>query len=238
MTVEIVKMEWDSEFFSYPVGRALLKEFKAEDFQELKSVLNKNNYTLIYTYPLDEISKNTLIDLYKKPVDTKTTFEKLKNNFAEYGENQNIASYREPDQYEKMKELAFISGEFSRYKTDKNFGGNEFERLYTKWLDNSISKIIADDILVYTDNKEIKGMVTYKIKDDELTIGLIAVDVGTQGKGIGKSLMKAVENRAIENNVNKILVSTQEENISATSFYGSCGYTIKEKKEIFHIWLT
>jgi dTDP-4-amino-4,6-dideoxy-D-galactose acyltransferase len=64
-----------------------------------------------------------------------------------------------------------------------------------------------------------------------------SVDTKEQGQGIGKMLMQSVENIAFQKNIKKIIVYTQLENKKAMAFYHSCGYTIKEQKEIYHLWI-
>ena len=42
----------------------------------------------------------------------------------------------------------------SRFNLDKKFGRTKFEELYVKWVDNSINKVFADDLLIYKENNQ------------------------------------------------------------------------------------
>jgi len=55
-------------------------------------------------------------------------------------------------------------------------------------------------------------------------IGMIGVLSGHQGKGIGKKLMKAMEDFARTSGVRKIYVDTGSDNLQANIFYLKCGY--------------
>ena len=83
---------------------------------------------------------------------------------------------------------------------------------------------------------DVVGMVTFKISNEILTIGLIGVDPDFRGQNIGASLMYAVENYAIEQKVSRINVSTQGDNIGAINFYNKNQYSIESTKYIYHLW--
>jgi dTDP-4-amino-4,6-dideoxy-D-galactose acyltransferase len=181
---------------------------------------------LIQVYPLDDISRDTLLENNILLADTKVVFQKQNDSFT-FGKCTNTSSYNSNDDYNKIEKLALLSGKYSRYNLDRNFINNEFSQLYKEWLANSISK-----------DRIIKGFVTYKLelKSEQIVIGLIAVDGSEQGKGIGKELLQSIENIAISNRIKQIIVATQLQNKRAMQFYLSCGYAIKEQQQIYHLW--
>lgn len=65
---------------------------------------------------------------------------------------------------------------------DKNFGENNSKKLYREWINNSLNKKIADDIVVYIYDYKIIGFLTYKASNEIATVGMIAVDKEHQGK--------------------------------------------------------
>ena len=91
-------------------------------------------------------------------------------------------------------------------------------------------------MLVYQENKQTLGFVTYKIEKDFATIGLVAVDSFSQGKGIGGKLIDAVENKLISNGVFKLIIPTQLENTNACNFYKKLNYKVHETTAIKHYW--
>lgn len=137
-----------------------------------------------------------------------------------------------------IKELAYQSGEYSRFRQDTNMTNQEFEILYNIWIEKSISKEIATDILVARSGEGIiTGMVTYKLLDTLVEIGLIGIDRATRGKGLGTKLMHAVCALAKQNGCKTLYVTTQETNVQACYFYRKLGGQVHDQKLIYHFWL-
>lgn len=59
-----------------------------------------------------------------------------------------------------------------------------FETLYGLWIKRSLNGEIATDVLGYVDNGRILGILTYRQKENEATIGIIAVDSQASGHGV------------------------------------------------------
>jgi dTDP-4-amino-4,6-dideoxy-D-galactose acyltransferase len=234
--LKIEELKWDTDFFGYQICKVEIENFHVDQFEGLILYLNKSNVKLVYVYPLDNISTNTLKTFEIPVIDTKITFEK-EGGFS-LNALTSITSFVAIEKSEDLEKLALISGEYSRFKKDIKFSNHEYFRLYKEWIRKSISREIANDVLVYKKGCNILGFVSYSItKTSDIVIGLIAVDPKESGQGIGKLLMQAVENAAVQKNVNKIIVSTQLENIRALAFYQSCGFTKKKQQEIFHLWI-
>lgn len=159
-------------------------------------------------------------------VDRKISYQKDVQNV----EDQNgIKSYEGP-LTDKLLQLAFQSGEYSRFKIDARLGVEKFRSLYKLWISKAID---SNSILTNADQS---GMITYVINEYCLNIGLIAVDETVRGKGIGKKLMRGAEKKAFELGLKTILVPTQEDNQTACRFYESLGYTAMEKVYVYHWW--
>jgi dTDP-4-amino-4,6-dideoxy-D-galactose acyltransferase len=226
----IEKLAWDSDFFGYPVGQI---EMINPDPESISSVIkNSNEFKLIYLISPERIDF-AIPEL--KLVDIKTRLGKQLKNNRTYS-FQNIHEY-DGEEDSQLNELALQSGVFSRFKVDSNFVKSEFEKLYLRWISDSIKKIIADKVIVY---KEIGspyiGFVTLKFKNDFSEIGLIAVDEKNRGKGIAKSLLTFIEDLTVNAGFNKIEVVTQFENLAAMNLYEKAGYEIISKKYIYHLW--
>ena len=150
---------------------------------------------------------------------------------------ENILSFSSTNfSREQLYKLSFESGKYSRFKKDKKFSIQQFENLYKRWIDNSLDFGFSDDILVYVEEKKIIGFISYKIKNNEATIGLVAVLPNYQGKGIGKKLLQFVENELIKNDIKVLNIPTQKENLEACSFYEKRGYKVKQSIIIKHFW--
>ncbi|WNM20347.1 GNAT family N-acetyltransferase [Flavobacterium capsici] len=227
--MEIKKLEWDSNFFGFPVGD-LLVECETSD----SKVFNSDFFTFFQVrskYPLNIISETHSLSHWE----IKTIFSKNLDKSSEI--KIDIIDFDDSKINEKLLyELAYESGKFSRYKLDKNIPNNKFKKLYQLWIKNSVNKSFADKIFYYKENDDIAGFVTVKIKDTFAQIGLIAIEPNLQGKGIGKNLLLKVENYCLENNVKRLLIPTQSENEQACKFYTKMGYIISEEIIIKNYW--
>lgn len=137
--------------------------------------------------PADEISKRALKSASGFLADEKVTLYTIIKDEDNTIISENIESYRLNYVSEKLKLLTLQSGFFSRFKTDLHFRNNEFNKLYLEWIEKSVEKIIAIEVLVYYINEEEKGFVTLNVTNNVGHIGLIAVDEKERGKSIGKN---------------------------------------------------
>lgn len=201
----------------------MAKVIVENNFDELHFLKQAENFQLVYLFsdqPIEFESKNII------EVDKKITFKKdVSDAFNDAGIQ--IYSGLLTD---NLLQLAFQSGEYSRFKTDPRLSGEEFKSLYKIW----ISKALTTRSLLVTEDQS--GMITFTISGEYLNIGLIAVEQHGRGKGIGKKLMRAVEQKAVELGIKYIVVPTQENNISACKFYQSLGYLEVEKTYVYHWW--
>lgn len=222
----INQLDWDSKFFELQI---------AECFIDNQSVINvEKTYDLIYVFCnsdkdinlpgySESYKENKIVyikDLDKNQLDCENILSFSSTNFSR----------------EQLYKLSFESGKYSRFKKDKKFSIQQFENLYKRWIDNSLDFGFSDDILVYVEEKKIIGFISYKIKNNEATIGLVAVLPNYQGKGIGKKLLQVVENELIKNDIKVLNIPTQKENLEACSFYEKRGYKVKQSIIIKHFW--
>ncbi len=226
--MKINRLDWDSDFFNIEIGEVIFdgELFDADDVQ---------GFDLLYVKSTSDY--NLTIDGFEQSYqETKFIFS-TKNITNLMDDDDCITSIKDtkltPD---NLYELAYLSGVDSRFNKDYNFTTAQFKALYRTWIDNSIEANYAEDVLVYIKNGEVKGFVTYNIKEKVANIGLIAVDVNSQGSGIGKSLIHQAMNRLKGKSVSELCIPTQKENINACNFYKKLGFAISSLQVIKHFW--
>ncbi|MES2648320.1 MAG: GNAT family N-acetyltransferase [Bacteroidota bacterium] len=226
----IKKRHWDSEFFDLCIGE--LYTTNKTVFEELLTI--GDAYDLVYIHSQEELAFNT----NSFPAYVKLLFEKELIE-SDYSINKIISLDHSvhSSQYEALLALAFSSGQHSRFKVDDRFGGPRFKLLYKLWLDNSLSRSFALDLLAHSDDNLIDGFVTLAHVDlNTAAIGLIAVHENARGKGIGGALLKAASNLAITKGYKYLQVATQEDNLAAVVFYEHNGFNAKSKTYTYHYW--
>lgn len=232
----IVPLEWDSQFFGYPVARVSFGKGGTDKLENVFQQINSKNIRLTYLYVTpDDLEINRFIE--KKGcllADQKVVFVKTTekhNNFK-----NKIIEFQETEINEKILSLALISGIWSRFRMDKNFINNEFERLYTEWISNSINKTKAFKTLVAIKESDFVGITTLGEKSDYADIGLVAVDENHRGQGIGYDLIHTADNTAFDMGYKQIKVVTQLKNIEACRLYKKCNFQVESITNIYHYW--
>jgi dTDP-4-amino-4,6-dideoxy-D-galactose acyltransferase len=233
-------LNWDSVFFGYKVASVRPFNLTKEQADTIIQRLRDNQVRLAYIFvaPEDHKSNDTVSKCSASLVDEKVTFISTINKEAALFSDSFIRPYGLDKPDLKLKALTLQSGIYSRFKIDANFQNHEFENLYGEWIEKSVRKEIADEVLVYTEKGEIKGFVTIRIKNNIGTIGLIAVDQNERGKSIGKKLMNAAMQFSWMKGANAAEVATQKANEGACRFYGSIGFEVKNIVNVYHLWIS
>ncbi|MCB9425822.1 MAG: GNAT family N-acetyltransferase [Flavobacteriales bacterium] len=222
----IKKLTWDSEFFNLQVGEYALSESEEE--------VCPAGFDVIYVKGQNGI-ENDLLGYTKTFEETKVVYSKNLQNTA-LDDSAIVPFDLDRFNIEVLYDLAYVSGEQSRFNLDVRFGREQFERLYRQWVDNSVNKTYADGVYVYLEQEQIIGMITYAIDDNQGKVGLLAVSKDYQGKGIGQKLVQFVEAILSEEGIKSTEIPTQLSNVGACRFYEKLGYTVKEKINIKHYW--
>ena len=234
MQIDMVdRLQWDSDFFGLRIGRTdiVSNERWQMLLQEASSL--QMHYDLIYVFSEQELPTDShkvrLVDtktIYAKSIDSSTTMPATVEHYQESLPNADL--YR----------LALVSGVYSRFRLDDNMPVGSYDRMYRCWIERSVDGTMADLVLVHRTDDQVDGMITLKIEADVAHIGLVAVDEGAQGKGIGTMLIKAVEAYLQSNTIVRHLkVATQWANKPACRLYEKNGFDVEEKTNIYHWWL-
>lgn len=226
----INKLEWDTNFFGYDIGKLVVKE----DIDIEKFKMEASPYKLVYVFS-EKMLHYPDIDL----VDKKVVFSKQvspknsKENFNHRIEllNPNI---HDPSQ---LVELALQSGVYSRFKLDTNFKDQEYIKLYSEWINKCMDRKSEFDILVALKGNNITGFTTLsKVSEELADIGLVAVDQNLRGEGIGTELLSKTILRASQKGFKNIQVVTQMNNLPAVKLYEKLKFDIQEITFVFHYW--
>ncbi len=233
------KLDWDSDFFGYKIAAVNASELKLNRLNEILSRLKENHFKLVYGFvsPEDKISNESFKQTSGLLVDEKVTYFIRIDHEDPLLLSESIVPYDLNFASDKLKSLVLQSGIYSRFKIDPNFRNKEYEKLYTEWIEKSVNKSLAKEVLVYVEDKEVLGFVTLGLRGDTGYIGLLAVDENQRGKAIGKKLVNAVMLYFQKTGVTDLEVVTQKANNIACRFYESCGFDIKKIVNIYHIWI-
>jgi dTDP-4-amino-4,6-dideoxy-D-galactose acyltransferase len=231
--MEVKKLAWDSEFFNLRIGRADLSSAEDTEALEGQKKLLKDNYDLIYVFA------NHGIGLHSpgaKLIDEKVVFALENTNQVEYYKDVMIWN-SEQGVTKDLLHLALVSGKYSRFKLDKEFPAGSYERLYTRWIEQSVNHIMATEVFCYMIDDKPKGLVTLDRKDGMGTIGLVAIHEECQNRGVGSLMMRHVINYAQQSRCEHLSVATQLNNLPACKLYEKNGFKIDSITDVWHWWL-
>jgi len=233
-------LDWDSSSFGFKVGQIVFEDYFFEN--ELNYLLDKaiqEKYKLIYVFIPEnkEILSNTLKKRNGKLVDRKIIYKIDLRDKAIQEENKNIFDWTGEPLTNELLLLTYSSGQFSRFLLDKQLPKNVFQSMYKEWIEKSLSGELADKVYVAVEKEKVIGFVTVKISVNKIgEIGLIAIEKNAQGKNIGTKLIHKCFNYLRNNNIRKLLVPTQLDNIKACKFYEKNGFSKYLVTNIYHFW--
>lgn len=228
--MNIEKVEWDSDFFGYKVGKINVKD----ELNYNIDLINFDDYKLVYLFSKFKLQNFDSILLDEKVILNLNLIDQNIEN-----DNNIVSEFKDFSKFPQLLDLAFQSGVYSRFKKDINFVNNEFERLYIKWITNSVVDKKSLVVFIYELDDKILGFVTVDKKSDaHASIGLIAVELNSRGQGIGVKLLNQVKRYLLNNGFQKLSLVTQGDNIPALKLYQKAGFYIEESSFTYHIWNT
>lgn len=225
----VQKVEWDSDFFGFPIGQCFFNEVNAE-FNEEKFIQDSLSYRLVYLF-----SSTSIYSSLFKLVDEKLVFKK-KIEKRELVDSTVVFFDANLHSKSDLLNLVYLSGKYSRFNTDINFENSEFQKLYAKWINNSLQNVTNPQIIVKFIDGKLAGFISFSLNNQDAKIELIAVDEHFQGKGIGSELIKNVEFIAQCHFCQNLEVITQGLNSSAIHLYEKNNFICINKTYIYHYW--
>jgi len=221
MNLSTERADFDCNLFGYEVGRVELEEEHAKILLEqgsapLYRVLEEANdagFKLLYlmTPNYTPETRSSLMELEScllgNKVDFKTTYkmpvkQHLENELSlsseKYVSVKIIAHHFDPSLEKQrlspeLRDLAIMSGEYSRFKVDEQVPNSVYEELFEAWIQNSINRTLAEEVFIAVDEVTGKdvGMITLKRKGPTLVdVGLLAVSSSYRRKGIASRLLR------------------------------------------------
>lgn len=230
--MEIIPLDWDSDFFGLRIGKAIVSS------EEDVVALSRWEKDYRYRFDLIYIFSEPVIDIpfdNARLVDRKAVFSI--DHLRENEDCPAIVCWISPETTDSLVSLALVSGKYSRFKTDPRLPDGSYERLYTRWIEQSVNKSIATEVFCYMIEGIPRGLLTLDRRTEPSVIGLVAVDEGCQHQGIGTALIRQAVSYVHKHEGERINVATQMDNEPACRLYSRCGFSLESVKKIWHWWL-
>lgn len=231
--MKVERLDWDSNFFGLRIGRAIVssEEEGAALASQRKNL--KEDYDLLYLFTSHGMR---FPDDKAKLVDEKVVYSLSKVVPSEANPSVELWDANK-GVTDELLHLALVSGKYSRFKLDDSLPSGSYERLYSRWIEQSVNHAIATEVFCYMVNIIPKGLVTLDRKNGVGTIGLVAIHEEFQGRGIGSALIRHVIRYAQAGQCIKLSVATQHDNIPACRLYEKNGFETESVTDVWHWWL-
>jgi dTDP-4-amino-4,6-dideoxy-D-galactose acyltransferase len=234
-----VHLEWDTAAFGFGVAR-IAPSAALGKLGEILAALREEQHRLVYwsvpTADRERVSAGLAQGGFL--ADEKLTYAAaLGEEHHSPAADHAVVPYAEARPDDALVRLAISSAEHSRFRRDPLFPAELCDKLYTAWIERSVSGELADEVLVVRAGRELLGLITLGSAGDRGDIGLVAVDRAARGKGIGRLLVTEAGRHFVAAGLREAQVVTQRGNVSACRLYESCGYSIERSDTVFHFWL-
>ncbi|SHJ08631.1 dTDP-4-amino-4,6-dideoxy-D-galactose acyltransferase [Hymenobacter daecheongensis DSM 21074] len=237
MSTGLELLPWDTDLFGYKVAELRPASAELAAVRRLIAEARQQQVRLLYWFiePHNEQALAVAAAVGALLVDRKVTYLMAVPTAPDVPAGVSSTSRLTPQLYS----LAIQSGCFSRYRLDPGFAPDVYERLYSRWIENSVSGARAREVLVYQPqpDAEATGLATLGIKHNRVNIDLLAVDAPMRGLGIGAKLIQAARQRTHAWGFRELEVVTQLDNEAACRMYERCGFHREFLYHTYHIWL-
>lgn len=224
---------WDTEFFGFGVARLDPAHLDAATLAEARRAGIALAYLAVPDVPAS-LPDAAIRALGGALVDHKTTFLKPSTDRPAA---LPVRPVQAADSRDALRALAVQSAGHSRYAVDARIPPGKLEQLYHIWIDRSVAREIADEVLVVEVDRAIAGMVTLGRKQGRGDIGLVAVDARHRGQGLGAVLVDAASAWFHARGEPAVQVVTQGANEAACRLYRRCGFVVERVERFYHFWL-
>lgn len=241
MTIpELQHLPWDSEFLGFAVGCATVPAPGAAAVAALAAQARSQELRLTYLFldPTDTAAAAAARHAGAYLTDRKVTLYCPLDANDQSVKPVVEAVERIRENQPGLEELAWQSGEYSRFRIDPQFAPGVFEQLYSNWYQASLSGTMARTVFACpSPGGQPTGLLTLQPQGPAASIGLLAVRTEARGQGLGHALVAAARHEAREWGCLGLRVTTQLDNEPACRFYAHCGFTVEQVVHVYHLWL-
>lgn len=238
-------IDFDTKLFGFKIGMFTGEKLSSEKARKIIEYCKDKGVKCLYAnLDINDFASLSIATKYGFVIsDIRITFEKDLTNF-EATKKVVINAYLIDDNIKKkdipyLKSLSKEISRVTRFTFDKNFPTGSGEKLYARWMLDSISKKIADKVFIAREIKTQKplGVITCKKEHDHGEIVLLGVDKEHSGKGVATFVLTHALCFFKRSGLNKVRVVTQGSNVPAQRLYQKNGFLTQSTSVFFHLWI-
>jgi dTDP-4-amino-4,6-dideoxy-D-galactose acyltransferase len=233
-------LEWDSQFFGFPIGRVLPDQLHAAALTRILDWAKAREIRCLYCL-CDFGDYDAVRSLEQNGfhlVDIRLTFETtLRKPIQEKAAASDCLIRRlQPSDMPTLQDLAQTSHTDSRFFFDRRFPRAQCGALYRQWLHRDAADT-ATTLFVADLHGKPAGYLSCRLESaDTATISLLGIGEQARGRSIGKQLICAALDHAFNQGRQRMEVVTQGRNIAAQRLYQGVGFRTAALQTWFHRW--
>jgi dTDP-4-amino-4,6-dideoxy-D-galactose acyltransferase len=235
-TVQCSFLDWDTQFFGFPIGRAAVKRLTRSVLDEVDQWAAAQRLRCVYVMcdEADEPVAHAPASAGLVPADVRVTYLL---QAAGWRGSPGVRLARAEDG-PVLEEIARSAHRNTRFYRDGHFPPQRCDELYVEWIRASLAGQRARAVFVADEGQGAVGYATCETHADSHHghIGLIAVTPASRGRGHGKRLLNAVSDYVKDLNKWDVRAVTQIDNAAAIRMYESAGFVPLFKQLCFHKW--
>lgn len=233
-------LDWDTEILGIKTAKIIPEKLTETQLTEILFELKQQDVRLVFwcSDSDDQITQHAAEKHQAFLADEKVTYLMDLTNFVEQNiDISDVVAYENNIADDQLKKLALFVGLNSRFGLDPKITLDRCKKVYETWLDNSVKKNIAKEVLVIRRDNKIVGFVTLGEKNGRGDIGLIAVDENYRGQQLATKLVYAAQLWCKQQGYKTAQVVTQKTNVAACKLYEKNGYHLEKVENFYHLWL-
>jgi GNAT superfamily N-acetyltransferase len=245
MAYPVTFAQWDSQFFSFPIGNIELP--KNYDKEELEATLRdaQAKYRLVFVSLLGEGPDSLALLGAQCPCYARKLFLKKEVPKNIDFNEPSIRAYTSTFCTPALERLAVQSGTMTQFRQDPELAAH-FEQLFLTWINFAVTKELADSIWTCFEGGQHLGLVTIRSAkqvspdtgqvEKEGRIGMLAVDVKHRRRGIGSQLVRACDFWCSSLNIPTSAIATQKDNEPTIALCTKLGFQRDRVTAVYHYW--
>jgi ribosomal protein S18 acetylase RimI-like enzyme len=228
------RLAWDSEFFGISIARIQANHLTDADAREAIAWCTANGIACLYFLAdADDPATIRAVEMHEfRMVDIRVTLD-CSAPLTE-GRSPAVRPYGEYD-LAQLRETAREGHANTRFYSDPGFDRSRCADLYAAWIERSC-RGWAQAVFVAEDDGAPAGYITCHRSGACASIGLLAVDERSRGKGLGTQLVQACLSYLRMNAVQSVTVVTQGGNIDSQRLYQAAGFRTRSVGIWYHRW--
>jgi dTDP-4-amino-4,6-dideoxy-D-galactose acyltransferase len=231
----IERLEWDSNFFGFGVGRVAAARLAPRDAVGCARRARELGLRCLYFLadPGDPESWRAAIDAGFDPIDIRVELDRELPLAGPTFPDCALAGESDLSALIHLARGAFTESRFFR---DRRFPAGKAEELFSLWVRRGVSHSDGFTVLSRSSG-EPSGFVSARITSIESgRIELVAVSPALRGQGVGLRLLGSCMGELARRGARRISVVTQGSNAAAQRLYERAGFRTRSVGLWFHGW--